>query len=109
MENDMTNTTEKTRLQRWEEIERKHLGRCIDQVWGAGRRVLIEKMELKDHRSTVIVIKRFEKAVSKSSSQPFPELEGVDVFVPLPARKFTWEETDEELAAYRSRLTSVAG
>lgn len=38
-------------------IERKHLGRCLDQLWGTGRRVLVERMELKDHRSNVIVVK----------------------------------------------------
>jgi hypothetical protein len=105
----MTNTEEKTRHERWREIERKHLGRCLDQVWGEGRRALIERIELIDHRSTVIVIKLFEKSVPKSSAREWPELSGVWVYVPLPENDRTWEETDRELAAHRAKLDESHG
>jgi hypothetical protein len=100
----MIMSEEKTRHEIWREIERKHLGRCLDQVWGAGRRALIERMELIDHRSTVIIVKHFEKAVPKSSARDWPELAGVYVYVPLPEHDRTWEEADRELEAHRKSL-----
>lgn len=92
------------RYDRWKEIERKHLGVCRDQIWAPGRRALIERLELKDHRSTVIVVLLFEKSVPKGSLGEWPELAGVDVYLPTRAIDHTWEELDRELAAYRESL-----
>jgi len=102
----MTTTSEKTRHDTMRAIERKHLGRCLDQIWTNGRRVLIEQMDLVDHRSSVIVVKRFERAVPKDGRGDWPELAGVQVYIPIDEHDHTWDELDRELAKHREKMQS---
>jgi hypothetical protein len=97
--------TEQSRRDIMHAIERKHLGRCLDQLWGQGRRVLVERMELIDRRSNVIVVKEFEKRVPTSGSGgEWPDLIGAWVYVPIDDKDNTWEGLDRALEAYRVRL-----
>lgn len=85
-------------------IEDKHLGRCIDQAWGNGRRHLIELMEVRGTNRNAVVVKQFESRVpSESSSKPWPELAGVWVYVPIEDGDNTWTELDEKLGEFRER------
>lgn len=89
------------------DIEGRHFGRCLDQVWGAGRRTLIERLEFKNMGSgylTAVVVKMFEKPVpSMSSSKPWPDLAGVWVFVPLEDETNTWQGLDAALTAFEAK------
>ena len=83
-------------------IEEKHLGRCIDQAWGHGRRHLIELMEVRGTCRNAVVVKQFESRVPRdSSSKPWPDLAGVWVYVPIEDGENTWEELDQKLATFR--------
>lgn len=104
----MTTTKEKTRHERVREIEHKHLGRCIDQIWAPGRRALIERIELIDYRKTIITVKVFERSVPKNSAADWPELAGFDVYLPIED-DMTFEGLDRALGAYRERLTAREG
>lgn len=85
-------------------IERKHLGRCIDQAWGNGRRNLIELMEIRGTHCNAVVVKQFESRVPTSgSSKPWPELAGCWVYVPIEDGDNTWTGLDEKLAAFREK------
>lgn len=93
---------EKTRRMTMREIEERHLGRCLEQVWGYGRRSLIELMEVRGTNRNAVVIKQFEERVSTSSTKPWPELSGCWVFVPIEKDgDNTWVGLDQQLAAFR--------
>lgn len=94
-------TNAKSRRGTLREIEDKHLGRCIDQVWAQGRRALIELMEVRGTTKTAVVIKRFEERVPTSSTKPWPELSGVWVYFQMEDKDNTWTELDKQLADYR--------
>jgi hypothetical protein len=96
-------TEEKTRHERMQEIERKHLGLCMEQVWPTGRRCVIERRQLIDHRSTVVVIKWFEKSVPKNSYAAWPEITSMDVYLPIQDDN-TFDGMDRALDLYRSTL-----
>lgn len=91
----------KSRHDTMREIEEKHLGRCIDQVWAQGRRALIELMEVRGTARTAVVVKRFEERVSLSSSKPWPELSGAWVYFQMEDKDNSWAELDRQLAEYR--------
>lgn len=93
---------DKSRKEIMREIEEKHLGRCMDQAWGSGRRHLIELMEVRGTTNNCVVVKQFESRVpTSSSSKPWPELAGVWVYVPIEDKTNTWQELDDKLAAFR--------
>lgn len=95
-------TDRKSRNDIMHDIEAKHFGRCMDQVWGNNRRTLIERMELRDTPGLcAVVVKQFETRVSLSSSKPFPELSGCWVYVPIEDGDNSWTGLDEKLGAFR--------
>lgn len=94
---------ERSRRETMRGIEEKHLGRCIDQAWGNGRRSLIELMEVRGTQKQAVVIKQYEERVPLSgSSKLWPELAGVWVFVPIEKDgDNTWAGLDAQLATFR--------
>lgn len=98
--------SKRPRDDRAREIERKHLGRCIDQLWGAGRRTLLELMDFPDARCQVILIKRFESRVPTRGSGEWPDLTSLSVYVPIPDEGMTWESLDKALEDYKMRTVS---
>lgn len=94
---------EKSRHETLREIENKHLGQCLGQAWMDGRRTLVEKMAVQGTNKTCIVVKQFEQRVPTSSSRPWPELDGVWVYVPIDEQDNTWDELDRNLAAFREK------
>jgi hypothetical protein len=90
--------SERTRADIMHDIEGRHFGRCIDQLWGAGRRTLVELMDYPKAKRTVIVVKHFETSVPKSgSSKPWPDLTAVGVYVPVEDDTNSWTGIDEAL------------
>ncbi len=90
------------RYDRCREIEMKHLGRCLDQMWDQRRMTLIELMDYPKAKSQAILIKRFETPVPKSgSSKPWPDLLACYVFLPVDDKaSMTWEGLDAALTTY---------
>lgn len=99
----MDTTNERPRREIMRAIEEKHLGRCLDQAWGHGRRHLIELMEIRGTTKNAVVVKQYESRVpTSSSSKPWPELAGVWVYIPIEKDDDnTWEGLDRQLAAFR--------
>ncbi len=98
---------EKSRRDIMHDIEAKHLGRCIDQVWRNGRKTLIELMEIKNRPGDhVVVVKQFEQRVpTMGSSKPWPDLSAVWLYVPIDDRTNTWDGLDRALQIHRDMLT----
>jgi len=86
------------------DLEARHFARCLDQLWGAGRRTLVERMEFKNMGSgylTAVVVKMFEKPVPKPESRKdWPDLTGVWVYVPIKDESNTFEGLDAALTAF---------
>lgn len=82
-------------------IEGKHFGRCYDQVWGAGRRTLIELLDFPAANSTVMLVKRFAGPVPKTGSD-WPDLEALYVYVPVETDN-TWDGLERDLLAYAEK------
>lgn len=99
-----TGTTERARSDIMHDIEGRHFGRCIDQIWGAGRRTLIELMDFPKAKTTVVVVKQYERAVPRSGSgKPWPDLEACYVYAPVADQTNTWEGLDAALSALEKK------
>ena len=94
-----TKDVKRPNLERMAEIERKHFGRCFDQVWGAGRQTLIELLDYPKHGSgkRVMLIKTFEKPVPKSGSRGWPDLMSCYCFTEVDDPSNTWDGLDAAL------------
>lgn len=80
------------------DIEGRHFGRCLDQVWGAGRKTLIELMDYPKARCQVVVVKHYDTAVPRSASgKPWPELIATYVYIPVADESNTWDGLDKAL------------
>lgn len=105
----MTNTAtraQQTNSDRMHEIEGKHFGRCIDQLWGTGRRTLIELMDYPKARCQVVVVKQFDSSVPKMGTRDWPDLIATYVYVPIGDTDNTWDSLDEALRKFElDRLT----
>jgi len=96
----MTTTQARPRADQMHEIEGKHFGRCVDQMWGLGRRTLIELMDFPAGKTTVVVVKQFESAVPRPGTRrPWPDLLSAYVYVPIADASNTWAGLDTALAA----------
>jgi hypothetical protein len=83
------------------EIEGKHFGRCVDQVWGAGRRTLIELMDYPKARCQAVIVKQFDSPAPKQdSSKPWPDLISAYVYIPVEDESNTWAGLDQALRKF---------
>ncbi len=99
-----TKPAQRTRADTMHDIEGRHFGRCLDQVWGAGRRTLIELMEYPKAKATVIVVKRFERSVPQSgSSKPWPDITSAYVYLETEDHTNTWTGLEAALEAYETK------
>lgn len=89
----MSANRDKTNSDIMHDIEGRHFGRCLDQVWGAGRRTLIELMDYPKAKCQVVVVKQFDKPVPRNSSS-WPDLIATYVYVPLKDEDNTWTGLD---------------
>lgn len=99
----MTSTAkraEQTNCDRMHEIEGKHFGRCIDQLWGAGRRSLVELMDYPKARCQVVVVKQYDSPVPKAGAREWPELIATYVYVPIGDKENTWDSLDKALRKF---------
>lgn len=83
------------RERRFAEIERKHLGQCLDQVKASGGRTIIEKFYMKTAGDppgrSLIVVKDYDKPVS--SGKGWPDMRGCRIYVEIdPAGTFDSSE-----------------
>lgn len=91
------------------DVEARHFGRCIDQVWGGGRLSLIELMEYPKARCTAVIVKRFESAVPKEGSgKPWPDLIASYIYVPVEGDDNTWAGLERTLEAFEASRTKVS-
>lgn len=94
---------------RMHDIEGKHFGRCVDQVWGYGRRTLIELMDYPKARCQAVIVKQFDGAAPRSGSgKPWPDLLSCYVYVPVDDASNTWEGLDRALDAYETKNRAQA-
>jgi hypothetical protein len=85
------------------DIEGRHFGRCVDQVWGTGRRTLIELMDYPKARCQVVVVKQYDAPVPKSGSgKLWPALTSCYVYVPIEDDSNTWTGLDEALTKFEA-------
>jgi hypothetical protein len=89
------------------DIEARHFGRCVDQVWGAGRRTLIELMDYPKARCQVVIIKQYDDAVGKSPSGKWPDLISCYVYVPIEDDSNTWTGLDAALTKFEAEKATV--
>ncbi len=75
-------TSTRPRADQMHDIEAKHFGRCIDQLWGSGRRSLIERMEWPKGGGTVMLVKHFAYGVPDGYGD-WPDLIGVQAYVEI--------------------------
>lgn len=102
----MTNTSKRvsqTNNDTMHDIEGRHFGRCVDQVWGAGRRTLIELMDYPKARCQAVVVKQYDTPVPKmASSKPWPDLISAYVYIPVNDESNTWAGLDAALSDYEA-------
>lgn len=88
---------------RMHEIEHKHFGQCLDQLWGQGRRTLIELMDWPKAGpgKRAILVKQFESPAPKpGSGRDWPDLMSCYVFTEIDDEKtMTWDGLDAALAS----------
>ena len=90
------------------DIEGRHFGRCVDQVWAAGRRTLIELMDYPKARCQAVVVKQFDTPVPKlTSAKPWPDLIAAYVFIPVDDESNTWAGLDRALDRFESYRRSM--
>lgn len=105
-ENQEMNMTARTNNDIMHEIEGRHFGRCVDQMWGTGRRTLIELMEYQKAACQAVIVKQYAAPVPKSeSSKPWPDLISAYVYVPVEDASNTWVGLDAGLTAYEEKTT----
>lgn len=110
MTTDAVYIVEKSNNERMYEIEGKHFGRCLDQLWGAGRRTLVELMDYPKARCQVVIVKQFDSPAPRAGmSKPWPNLIATYVYVPISDDSNTWDSLDDALCEFelaRERTTT---
>lgn len=95
------------RSDRMHEIEGKHFGRCIDQMWDRRRMTLIELMDWPKGRDQVVLVKQFDHPVPRSGSgKPWPDLTSCYVYVPLRDHSNTWDGLDAALTEAEAKVSA---
>lgn len=85
------------------ELEAKHFGRCIAQVWTDHRRRLVQLMDYPKAGCTAIVVKRFEHPVPPAGSRkPWPDLARCEVYLPI-TDDYSWDGLDTALTKAEQR------
>jgi hypothetical protein len=93
----------RTNSDKMHDIEGRHFGRCVDQLWGAGRRTLIELMNYPKARCQAVVVKQYDEPVPKfSSGKPWPDLISAYVYIPVDDDSNTWAGLDQALTAFET-------
>jgi|EndMetStandDraft_8_1072994.scaffolds.fasta_scaffold98861_4 hypothetical protein len=93
---------EKTKRDVWRDIETKHFGQCVWQQRSPNGRGMLEGLTHRATGAIMIVEKMYDKRLpGESSSKPWPELIGLQVYAPVDGRNNTWDGLDAALAAFK--------
>lgn len=101
--------TTKTNSDIMNDIEGRHFGRCIDQMWGTGRRTLIEVMDYPKGRGQAVIVKQYDSAVPRAGAgKPWPALTSAYVYLPAEDESNTWTGLDRALSDFEAKQAGAA-
>lgn len=83
------------------ELEGRHFGRCLEQLFTPDRRILVEKLDWPKAGAgrCAITVKQFEKpAPGPQSSKPWPELFAFSVYAVVIPEGNSWDDLEAALA-----------
>lgn len=87
----------------YEGIEAKHFGRCVWQARLPDGKTIVECMEYPKAGMLAIVVKEHDgRLPHPESSRPWPELIGVQVYVPVDPNSNEWASLDRELTSFET-------
>ena len=87
------------------DIEHRHLGRCLWQMLSDSRMIMVELMDYPEAKSTVVVVKHYDKPIPKSgSSKPWPKLIASYIYAEIDDSN-TWDGLDKALEAMKKKTS----